>query len=566
MTRLAATLAALMLTLCADTLPAQDAAATRRSPVGKVEARSLPESNSWSAAGTHGAVAAGGQGAVDAGLSILESGGNAADAAVATILALSVTDARSFCFGGEVPIMVYDANRHLVEVVCGQGVAPRLATREHFANLDAIPAKGIEPAAVPAALDACLTTLDRYGTRTFAEVVAPTLQILDKHAQDWHADLADTIRRLVRAEQGSPSDRSRGLRLVADYFYRGPIAREIDAWSSANGGLIRYSDLATHVTRIEDPVTADYRGYTVYKCGAWTQGPYLLEALQLLEGFNMGAMGHNQPDAIHATVEALKLAMADRDVYYADPLFVDVPLAELLSPKYASLRRPLIDMQQASLVQRPGDPRGGKALLAEAEARKGLGGPVHDTTTCVVADARGNVVAATPSGWSGVVAGRTGVWLGTRLQSFNLWEGYPNCILPGKRPRITLTPTIVLKDGKPAIIVSVAGGDNQDQVTLQVLLNLIDFGLKPAESVTAPRFLTDHFLGSFRQTPPVLGSLKIYADVGENTIAALKSRGHHVTIGQPPMASSPVVITIDSHTGLMQAAGDPKANRHAGAY
>ena len=157
-------------------------------------------------------------------------------------------------------------------------------------------------------------------------------------------------------------------------------------------------------------------------------------------------------------------------------------------------------------MQRPGRPASRARLCwPRPKLASGLGGPAHDTTTCVVADAKGNVVAATPSGWSGVVAGRTGVWLGTRLQSFNIWEGHPNCIEPGKRPRITLTPTIVLKDGKPVIAISVAGGDNQDQVTLQLLLNQIDFGIKPAESVTAPRFLTDHFLGSFRQKPPRAG-------------------------------------------------------------
>src|SRR5262249_45947121 len=156
-----------------------------------------------------------------------------------------------------------------------------------------------------------------------------------------------TVRRLIEAEQASPNDRRRGLRLVADCFYRGPVARDLDAWSRANGGLLRYADLATHVTRVEDPASVDYRGYTVCKCGPWTQGPYLVEALRLLEGFDLKAMGHNRPDTVHVAVEALKLAMADRDVYYGDPLFVDVPLQELLSPKYAELRRPLIDRRHA---------------------------------------------------------------------------------------------------------------------------------------------------------------------------------------------------------------------------
>ena len=322
-----------------------------------------------------------------------------------------------------------------IEVVAGQGAAPALATREFFAARGGIPAKGLEPAAVPAVLDACLTALDRRGTRTFAEAAAPMLRLLDRHEKAWHRDLARTIRRLIEAERDSAADRRRGLRLVSDYFYRGPLAREIGNWSAANGGLLRYGDLARHVTRVEEPVQATYRGHHVYKCGPWTQGPFLLEALQLLEGFDLKAMGRNSPDAIHVTVEAMKLAMADRDTYYADPLFEDVPLDGLLAPAYAEARRQA-DRHEACVARPPpGRPANGKALLADGVAGPGQGSRGHDTTTCLVADKDGNVVAATPSGWSGVVAGDTGVWLGTRLQSFNLWPGHPNCIAPGKRPQ-----------------------------------------------------------------------------------------------------------------------------------
>ena len=157
---------------------------------------------------------------------------------------------------------------------------------------------------MPAALDACLTVLDRYGTRTFAQAAGPTLSILDRHQADWHVDLAATLRRLIEAEQGSNGDRSRGLRLVADYFYRGPLARELANWSEANGGLIRYNDLATHVTRVEEPASVDYRGYTVHKCGPWTQGPYALQALRLLEGFDLKTLGHNQPQTIQSHVRS----------------------------------------------------------------------------------------------------------------------------------------------------------------------------------------------------------------------------------------------------------------------
>ena len=519
----------------------------------------------WQGAGTHGAVAAGGAGAVQAGLTLLKSGGNATDAAAATILALSVTDDKSFCFGGEVPILVYDAKRVLVEVVAGQGAAPRLATREYFERIGGIPGKGLKPAAVPATLDACLTLLDRYGTRTFAEVVQPTLALLDKKTAPWHADLAATLRRLVEAEQQAGADRSRGLRKVADYFYRGPLAHELSQWCQSNGGLLRYSDLAAHVTRIEDPVSIQYRGHTVYKCGPWTQGPVLLQTLQLLEGYDLRALGHNRPDAIHLAVEAMKLAFADRDLYYADPLYADIPLAQLLSPRYAQARRALIDAQHASLEYRPGDPRSGKPLLDKSLLKHGLGGPARDTTTCLVADSQGNVVAATPSGWDGVVAGKTGVWLGTRLQSFNLWPDHPNCIEPGKRPRITLTPTLVLKDGQPVLAISVAGGDGQDQATLQMLLGCIDYGLSPAEAVTAPRFGTNHHLGSFRQTPPELGSLVVDASLDSAAVAALKQRGHRVTPVNQALWN-PSVLRKNRQSGLIEAAGDPRAGRHSGAY
>lgn len=326
-----------------------------------------------------------------------------------------------------------------------------------------------------------------------------------------------------------------------------------------------HADLAAHKTPIETPAAVEYRGHRVFKCGPGTQGPWLLEALGLLEGFDLRAMGHNSTDAIHVTVEAMKLALADRDVYYADPAVVDVPLAELLAPDYAALRRPLIDMQHASFEQRPGDPRACKALLNPAAARQGLGNPNRDTTTCLIADHDGNVIAATPSGWSGVLVGTTGVWLGSRLQSFNTWPSHPNCIAPGKRPRITLSPTLVTRGGKPVLAVSVAGGDGQDQAGLQMVVDRIDFGLTAREAVTSIRFGTNHLVGSFGQTPPELGSLLIYRKAATPTLTELKVRGHRITLRQPPLWN-PSVLAIDPATGQIDAAGDPQAGRHSAAY
>lgn len=532
----------------------------------------LPSCTTQMAVGRHGsghrgAVSAGGAEAVEAGMAILRSGGNAADAAAATLLALSVTDSAPFGFGGEVPILVYDARRRVVEVLGGQGAAPHLATVDYFKKRGhrTIPGGGAVAATVPAVLDAIVTALDRYGTMTFSEIAEPTLSILAGRRAQWHKNFAETLRRLIEAEKAADGDRKRGLRLVADYFYRGPIAREIEDWSLKNGGLLRYSDLARHVTRIEEPLKVNYRGYEVYKCGPWTQGPYLLETLRLLEPFDIKGMGHNSADYIHLVTEALKLGLADRDEYYGDPLFTDVPTKALLSREYAALRYRLIDMKKASAETRPGDPRRMKALLDKSKQRdNGAKVSIRDTTTCVVVDRWGNMVVATPSGWGGPIAGKTGVKLGSRLQSLNLWPGHPNCLEPGKRPRTTLTPTIVLKNGKAVMGISVAGGDMQDQVALQLLLNKIEFGLEVTESLAAPRFYTEHHVGSFRQRPPQLGSLRIYRNVGGDTTRELAKRGHRISaVGD---TGQPSIITVDPRTGFIRAAGDADTDRHAAVF
>jgi len=518
----------------------------------------------WHAEGKHGAVCVGGNAARDASLAMLKSGGNAADAAVVATLIISVTD-KVVCFGGEVPILYYDAATGTVEVLCGQGAAPRLATQEHFAKQGGIPSKGVEPAAVPGLLDAMLTLLSRRGTKTFAEVAQPTLRILDAGEEPWHMDLAATFRRLIEAESASPRDRQRGLRLVADYFYRGPLAREIDTWMRAQGGLIRYSDLATHTTRIEEPLWIDYRGSRVYKCGFWSQGPCFLQMLRILEGYDLKALGYNRPDTVHLMVETMKLCLADRDVWYADPLFADVPARQLLSPEYAKLRRTLIDMHKSSQQQVPGDPWKMRAVWEHPVLPQGKESPNRDTSTCLTVDRWGNAVAATPSGFDGVVVGKTGVVLGTRLRSFNAWAGHVNCIEPGKRPRITLSPGMIVKDGKLFLTLSCAGGDHQEQNLLQYLVDIVDFGLHPREVASGPRFGTYQFMNSFGQGPPNLGSVVVSADLGEDVLKTLKSRGARVTTQSTPWAA-PAMIRIDPQTGLREAAGEGGSRRAAGAY
>ncbi len=526
----------------------------------------------WQAESRSGVIAAGGADAVRAGMALLTSEGNAADGAVATLLALMVTDHGQCSFGGEVPLMIYDAQRQEVKVLSGMGSAPLDPQAIAWYMQHGIPEPGnIKIAPVPSVIDSCCTALKLYGTKSFSEVTAPTLALLDNGEESWHADMARTLRKMIAAEDAAPGTREDKIQAACDLFYgrSGPssIADDLEEFYIQQGGFLRKADLAAHVTRIEDPVTIDYHGYQVCKCGPWTQGPVLCQALRLLEGFDLPASGHLTQDSIHLMVEALKLAMADRDEYYGDPKFVDVPMAALLSDDYTKIRQPLIDPQYASAEIRPGDPYHLRARKEPGKPQPHVGG----TTTCVVADRWGNVVAATPSAnvlAGNHIAGKAGVTFGNRLRSFNTTPGHPNCIQAGKRPRITLTPTLVLKQGKPVLAISVAGGDLQDQVSLQLLLDFIEYGLSPAEAVRAPRFATYHHEDSFDPNPDraatFLGaaSLIINESVSEEYRQALARRGHKVDATPGPI-DTPVMLQVDQQTGLLRAACDPAAGRHA---
>ncbi len=526
----------------------------------------------WQASSDAGAVAAGGAGAVAAGMRILEQGGNAADAAAATIFALQVTDHVACCIGGEVPLLIYDAGRGEVKSLSGQGRAPLDPAAIDWYMANGIPGRGdMKMAPVPSVVDLCITTMQRFGTMSLEPVVAPTLEILDAGDREWEPKLARTLRRMVEEEGLAGGSREDRLQAACDRFYGrsarcNDIAEELEAEFVKHGSFLRRGDLAAHRTTIEEPATAGYRGYTVCKCGPWTQGPALLQALRLLEGFDLAAMGHLSADYVHVVLEAIKLAFADRDAHYGDPEFVHVPLEGLLSDAYTGLRRPLIDMAAASPEARPGDPLAMEAVTPGGVFRPGGEG----TTTCVVADRWGNVVAATPSAnvdTSRMDGGQAGVTYGNRLRSLNTTPGHPNCIQPGKRPRITLTPTLVLKDGKPAFAVSVAGGDRQDQTTLALLLDAIDFGMTPAEAVRAPRFSTFHHQNSFdpnprrEQTFTEAGALEINDSVDGEVRAELQRRGHPLRV-QAGAISAPVMLRVEAGGGFL-AAGDPEAGRHA---
>jgi gamma-glutamyltranspeptidase/glutathione hydrolase len=524
------------------------------------------------AAGSQGVVVSGRPAATAAGVKILEQGGNAADAGAATLLALSVTYVGAFCVGGEIPILVYSADKKTVKLLEGQGEAPRDPKAIDWYMKHGIPDGDVKAAAVPGTIDAIVTLLKLYGTKSFEEVVQPTLAILDaggpswyrdtgsgqkiETGMNWQADMAVTFRKLVESEKAAKGTREQKLQAVSDRFYRGDIADALEAWYIEKGGFLRKADLAAHKTPLVDPLQITYRGYTVYKAGPLTQGPYLSQTLRLLEGFDLKKMGFNSADYIHTVIEAEKLALADRDEYYGDPNFTKVPMQQLLSDQYTEMRRKLIDPKKASLELRPGDPYNMKATKPPTITGPWQGG----TTVMCVTDKFGNVIAATPSGLSSTagVAGRTGIIHGSRLSSLNTFAGTPNVIEAGKRPRITLSPTLLFRgtgnDEHPVMAISVAGGDMQDQGAIQVILNYVEFGMGPEEAFKAPRFSTEHFISSFGQERARLGSLSVPKSLPEDVQADLRARGHVVTIGSESVGGV-ALIGIDPKTRQATAVG-----------
>src|SRR5438874_1922833 len=498
------------------------------------------------AVGSQGVVVSGRPAATAAGIKILEQGGNAADAGAATLLALSVTYVGAFCVGGEIPILVYSADQKNVKLLEGQGEAPRDPKAIAWYMQHGIPDGDVKAAAVPSTVDAVVTLLKLYGTKNFEEVVQPTLAILDAGGPTWYIDtgsdqrietgvhwqanLAVTFRKLVESEKAAKGTRQQKLQAVSDRFYRGDIADALEAWYIEKGGFLRKADLAAHKTPVVDPLTSTYRGYTIYKTGPLTQGPYLLQTMRLLEGFDLKNMGFNSADYIHTVIEAEKLALADRDEYYGDPSFAKVPMQQLLSDQYTNMRRALMDPKKASLELRPGDPYNMKPTKPPT-----ITGPWHGGTTVMcVTDKFGNVIAATPSGLSSTagVAGHTGIIHGSRLSSPNTFARTPNVIQPGKRPRITLSPTLLFHENQPVMAISVAGGDQQDQAAIQVILNYVDFGMTPEEAFKAPRFSTEHFISSFGQERARLGSLSVPSTLPEKVQSDLRARGHVVTVSR----------------------------------
>ena len=546
-------------------------------------------------------------------------GGNAIDAGVAMVFAQAVLESQSFGFGGEVPILVYSARDRRVVAINGNTCAPAAATIEWFRaqGIAMIPGDGFLPAGVCAVPDALITALDRYGRLTLEQVMTPAIElasggfpmyegmlrslvqhearfraewptsaalflpggVLPRIGDTWrNPDLARTFGRFVDAERSVASrGRSAALQAARDCFYRGPIAREIVAFQrdttvrDANGtvsrGLLTADDFAAFETRVEAPVVLNYRGYDVCKCGPWSQGPVFLQQLALLEGIDLRALGHNSARYIHVLMETTKLAMADRERYYGDPQFVDVPLAGLLSKSYAAARRELIDPQAASTELRPGDPYpfqtgGRRADPASVRGQAWDGG----TTGARAIDADGNMFSATPSGgWfrsSPIIPG-LGFCLGTRGQMFWLDDpAHPAALRPRKRPRTTLSPSLVMRGDRPYMVFGTPGGDQQDQWTLQFFVNVVDFGMDLQDAIDAPSYHTAHMPSSFYPRKSRPGEIIVEGRVPGPVIEELRARGHTVEVVGDWSLNYTTAATFDGERGLVEAAASSRGERN----
>jgi gamma-glutamyltranspeptidase/glutathione hydrolase len=567
-------------------------------------------------------------------MAVLERGGNAFDAAAAGGFTLQVVEPHLNGPLGEVPILIWEADNRRARVICGQGPAPQAATIERFRDLglDVIPGSGAIAACVPGAFDAWMLMLRDRGTWRLGEILAFAIdyaergypmvaRIVDTIAHvrtlfetHWpssaaiylpfgdlpkpgalfrNPDLAQLYRRLA-AEAGalglSREDEIEAARVI---WATGFVAEAIDdfCWREAlvdgsgrrHHGLLEGADLAAWRATEEAPVEGRYRDWRVLKCGPWSQGPSLLQALAILEGENLGTLDPSGADWVHRVVEASKLALADREAWYADPDHVNVPLDALLSADYATARRALIG-DDASLDFRPGRPDGRIPHLPARPdlARAPWAGPVPggeptlarldelptdsagrtrgDTCHIDVIDRWGNMVSATPSGgWlqSSPVIPDLGVCLGTRLQMFWLDPSVPAALAPGRRPRTTLTPSLALRDDGTRLAFGTPGGDQQDQWQLQFFLRHVDQGMNLQAAIDAPSFHTDHVPSSFWPRTADPGSLTLEGRFPASTITALRGLGHQVSVG-PDWSEGRLSAAAWTRDGLIKAAANPR--------
>ena len=543
-------------------------------------------------AGTFGVVASTHWLASQVGMAVLERGGNAFDAAVAAGFTLHVAEPHLNGPGGDGPIILHDARTGKQHVICGQGVSPASATLDKFSSLgvDMIPATGLLPAMVPGAFDAWCLMLRDWGTWEFSDVlsfaigyarngchVVPRISgtiegVRPLFEAEWKSSaavflpggkvpepgslllrpaLADTYERLCMEAVGMT--RETRIDAVRRAWYQGFVAEAVDKFFRHNEildvtgrrhrGLLEGQDFARWSATVENPVSYDYHGHTMLKCGVWSQGPAFLQMLALLRDFDLGAMDPLGADFVHVVVEAAKLAFADREAYYGDPNFCDVPLKELLSDAYNVERRALIG-KTASLELRPGTVPGFTPIVDHDAARRGiapagagageptlasLGSFGGDTCHVDVIDRWGNMVSATPSGgWlqSSPVIPELGFCMGTRGQMFWLKPGLPSSLKPRARPRTTLSPSMALKDGKPWMSFGTPGGEQQDQWSPIMFLRMVHHGMNIQQAIDAPSFHTEHWPSSFWPRPARPGKVVIEGRYGDDVLNNLLARGH----------------------------------------
>jgi gamma-glutamyltranspeptidase/glutathione hydrolase len=555
--------------------------------------------------GTQYMVSAGHFLATQAGFDILEAGGNAVDAGVAAGMALGVVHSDMVQFSGVAPIMIYLADRREVLTISGLGWWPKAASLEHFTDeLGGSIPNGLLRTVVPAAPDAWIMALEKFGTMSFAEVASGAIRYardgfsmhhvmhdyLTAHEATYRSypssaeiflpggqlpkvgenfrqtDLAASIQYMADEERAAAGKgRTAGLQAARDAFYRGDLARAMTDYHRDNGGWLTRDDLAEFSSAIEAPVRTNYQGVDVYTCGPWCQGPVLQQMLSLLKGYDLKALGHNSTRFIHTIAEAIKLSFADREQYYGDPKFVDVPLDVLLSEVYAAERRKLIRADQAwSELPPAGAVTGRQAQPSSLGFATADGSPPApaDTSYCCVIDRDGNIFSATPSdvSWDAPVIPGTGLCPSSRgMQSWAV-RGHASAVAPGKRPRLTPNPALAIKPGEWAMPFGTPGGDTQCQAMLQVLINLVEFEMPVQEAIEAPRFMTYSQPDSFEPHTAYPGRLCVEGRIDVETSDQLGALGHKVErLADATYKTAGVCAIIkDLRTGVLEGGADPR--------
>ena len=546
--------------------------------------------------------------AAAAGYRILEQGGNAVDAGVASGIAINVTMPHMTGFAGVAPIILHMAEARETVTISGLGRWPRAVSLQLFRDRYGEIPTGMPRSVVPAACDAWLTALERFGTMSFQQVVEPALELAEQGFPVSHRlssaidtakgdlvrwpesaailmpagvplglgdrlvqkGLAALFRSMVSAEQAVRGGREAGIRAARDHFYRGEIADRMVSFCQEQGGYLTTGDFDEFAVKIEPPESGTYGDHLVTTCGAWCQGPALIQVINLLEGTDLAGLGHDSADYAHTLVEAVKLAFADRDAYYGDPEFVDVPTATLLSKGYAAERRQMIDPAMASPeMPPPGDLRGSlgyETPVAEPERPQRVTWEADTSYTCVI-DRWGNAFSATPSDPQMATPMVPGLGLAISDRGSQSWldPDHASSLAPWKRPRLTPNPALVFKDGRPFMAFGTPGGDAQVQAMAQVFLNVVEFRMDPQQAIEAPRLISLSYPNSFWPHTYLPGRLGVEARVPREVVAELARRGHDIDLwpGWTAQTGGACAIVIDRERGILLGGADPRRESYA---